>query len=130
MRFLFDVNALIALGIKKHQFHPNVSQWALAQRNAQFLTCSITEIGFVRVVAQAPIYGLNLDQAKSLLLGMKVNRKLVLEFISDTNDISSIPSWVIRPDQITDGHRLNLAMKHGAVLATFDQGIPGAYLIP
>lgn len=33
------------------------------------------------------------------------------------------------PADVTDGHLLNLATHHGAKLATFDTGIPGAELI-
>jgi hypothetical protein len=31
---------------------------------------------------------------------------------------------------VTDGHLLQLAADHGATLATLDEGIPGAFLIP
>jgi hypothetical protein len=44
--------------------------------------------------------------------------------------ISTLPSWVKSPAQTTDGHLLQLAKANGAVLATLDAGIPGAYLIP
>jgi hypothetical protein len=48
----------------------------------------------------------------------------------DRNDISSLPKWVKSPAQTTDGHLLQLAIANGAVLATLDEGIPGAFLIP
>jgi hypothetical protein len=53
-----------------------------------------------------------------------------LGHIADANDILALPGWVDRPGQVTDGHLLELAVSHGAVLATLDQGIPGAYLLP
>ena len=130
MRYLLDVNALIALGIKQHQFHSRVAQWALIQRDSVFLTSSITEIGFVRIVGQAPIYSVDVIQAKTLLTAMKINPTLPLEFIADENDISSLPSWVLRPAQTTDGHLTEVAKAHRAVLATLDERIPDAYLIP
>ena len=53
-----------------------------------------------------------------------------LGFISDGNDISALPAWVKSPAQITDGHLVQLTSANGAFLATPDEGIPGAYLIP
>jgi len=38
--------------------------------------------------------------------------------------------WVKTPKQITDGHLAQLAKANGAILATLDGRIPGAFLIP
>jgi hypothetical protein len=48
---------------------------------------------------------------------------------SDRNDISSLPAWVKIPKQITDVHLVQLARANDGVLATLDEGIPGAFLI-
>jgi predicted nucleic acid-binding protein len=130
MKFLLDVNALIAFGITQHQFHQRVVDWIQSQRGSIFLTSSVTEIGFVRVVGSVAQYGLGVSQARMLLLGMKTNAAQPLTFFSDTNDISALPAWVKSPAQITDGHLVQLALANGAVLATLDGGIPGAFLIP
>jgi predicted nucleic acid-binding protein len=130
MKYLLDVNALIAFGITQHQFHRRVVDWIRSERGSTFLTCSVTEIGFVRVVASVAMYGLSVTQARTLLLGMKANRAQSLTFFSDANDISALPAWVKSPAQTTDGHLLQLAKANGAVLATLDEGIPGAFLIP
>ena len=130
MRYLLDVNALIALGIFHHRFHDRVNVWITSQQDVQWLTCSITELGFARVIAQTPDYGFTVQQARTLLLGLKKNGKLQLTFLSDGNDISMLPAWVKTPKQTTDGHLLQLAKANGAVLATLDEGIPGALLIP
>jgi predicted nucleic acid-binding protein len=130
MRYLLDVNALIAFGITQHQFHQRVVDWIRSQRGSTFLTSSVTEIGFVRVVASVALFGLSVAQARALLLGMKANAAQPLTFLSDANDISALPAWVKSPTQITDGHLLQLASAAGAVLATLDEGISGAFLIP
>ena len=130
MRYLLDVNALVALGIFHHEFHDRVNAWITSQEGAHWLTCSITELGFVRVIAQTPDHGFTVHQARTLLLGLKMNRKLQLAFLPDGNDISSLPIWVKTPKQTTDGHLVQLAKANGAVLATLDEGIPGAFLIP
>ncbi len=130
MRYLLDVNALIAFGITQHQFHLRLVDWIRSKRGAVFLTCSVTEIGFVRVVASVAMYGLTVTQSRMLLLGMKSNSAQPLTFLSDANDISVLPVWIKSPAQVTDGHLLELASANGAVLATLDEGIPGAFLIP
>jgi uncharacterized protein len=130
MRYLLDVNALIAYGFRPHSFHDKVGAWIRSRKGDGFLTCSITELGFVRVLGNVRTYGMDVAQARSLLTELKAWRALPLEFIPDLNDISSLPKWVKNPAQTTDGHLLQLAIAHGAVLATLDDGIPGAFLIP
>jgi uncharacterized protein len=130
MRYLLDVNALVALGIFHHRFHDRVNSWIASQEGAHWLTCSITELGFARVIAQTPDYGFTVQQAQTLLLGLKRNSKLHLTFLADGIDISSLPAWVKTSKQTTDGHLLQLASANEAVLATLDAGIPGAFLIP
>lgn len=130
MRYLLDVNVLIAFGVTQHQFHQRVVDWIRSRRGSTFLTSPVTEIGFVRVVASVAMYGLNVSQARRLVLGMKANATQPLTFLPDGNDISALPKWVKSPAQTTDGHLLQLASANGAVLATLDEGIPGAFLIP
>ncbi|HEX3438030.1 MAG TPA: PIN domain-containing protein [Pseudacidobacterium sp.] len=130
MRYLLDVNALVALGLKNHEFHSRVAAWIHAEHFPPVATCSITELGFIRVLAQAPVYGLTVADARTLLLRLKRSRVLRFSFISDDQDVSSLPSWVSTAKQTTDGHLAQLARRNEAVLATLDGRIPGAYLIP
>ena len=130
MKYLLDVNVLVALGIFHHTFHDRVMAWAASLKGVTLMTCSITELGFVRVAAQAPNYGFTVQQAQTLLNSLKTKNKMPLTFLSDGIDVSLLPAWVKTPKQTTDGHLLQLASAHGAVLATLDERIPGAYLIP
>jgi predicted nucleic acid-binding protein len=130
MRYLLDVNALIAYGFRKHDFHDQVSAWVRSCKGDRFLTCSITELGFVRVLGNVHTYGLDVARARVLLMDLKAWKALPLEFIQDANDISFLPAWAMSSAQTTDGHLLQLAIANGAVLATLDKGIPGAFLIP
>ena len=130
MMYLLDVNALVALGFMQHEFHARVAHWIRSGRSVELASSSITELGFVRVLSQAPAYGLTVAQARSLLLRLKQARSYPLEFLSDEVDISNLPSWVKSPRQATDGHLSHLAKIHGALLATLDENIPGSYLVP
>ena len=130
MKYLLDVNALVALGFIHHEFHDRVAAWMRAAQFPPLATCSITELGFLRVLAQAPSYGFTIAHARTLLLRLKKASKLSLTFITDGHDISRLPAWVKTPKQTTDGHLVQLASSNGCVLATLDEKIRGAYLIP
>jgi predicted nucleic acid-binding protein len=130
MRHLLDVNTLIAYGFRRHDFHDQVGSWIRSRKGDRFLTCSITELGFVRVLGNVRTYGMDIVRARELLLDLKTRSALPLEFIPDANDLASLPAWVKTPTQVTDGHLVQLAKSNGAVLATLDKRIPGAFLIP
>jgi predicted nucleic acid-binding protein len=133
MKYLLEVNTLVALGFLEHEFHTRVAQWVrgLAKLGTRELaTCSITELGFVRVLAQAPQYGFTVSQACHLLQRLKATQKVSFEFIHDDQDISHLPSWVKTAKQTTDGHLAQLAAVNGALLATLDARIPHAFIIP
>ena len=125
MKFLLDVNALIALGYKQHVFHKRVSGWAAGKSLA---TCSIAELGFVRILAQLPEVDISVATSREMLVTMKRERRLTQ--ISDSQSAIALPLWVQTPRQITDGHLLFLAQSSKSTLATCDAGIPGAFLIP
>jgi uncharacterized protein len=133
MTYLLDVNALVALGFLQHEFHRRVAAWVrglISNGDATLATCSITELGFVRVLAQAPQYGLAVSQARVLLSQLKRATALKFAFIPDDQDVSRLPAWVRTAGQITDGHLAQLANSKGAVLATLDNRIPRQFLIP
>jgi uncharacterized protein len=133
MKYLLDVNSLVALGVLEHEFHERVTAWAEKASSAgssELATCSITELGFLRTLPQAPQYGFNLSQARDILKRLKSNGALKLTFIDDDQDASNLPAWVSTAKQTTDGHLIQLAASKGAMLATLDRGIPKAFLIP
>jgi uncharacterized protein len=133
MRYLLDVNTLLALIVFEHEFHARVATWVerlAASGVPELATCSFTELGFVRVLGQAQQYGSSVAQARELLLEVKNSARTRWIFIPDGRDISHLPRWVRVPKQITDGHLAELARANDAVFATLDRRIPGAFLIP
>jgi len=133
MKYLLDVNALIALGVLEHEFHVRVFQWVAgltSNGRPDLATCSITELGFVRVLAQAPQYGFTVRQACGLLQQLKVAGVVNFSFIPDGLVISHLPIWVKSAKQTTDGHLAQLASANAPILPTLASGIPRAYLIP
>jgi predicted nucleic acid-binding protein len=133
VRYLLDVNALLALGLESHQFHRRVALWLLRVRpqpNSELATCSITELGFVRVLSQVPSYGYRVNEAQSLLARVKARSIVGFSFMPDDQDLSDMPKWVKSHNQLTDGHLVQLADAQDSVFATLDKRIPGAFLIP
>jgi hypothetical protein len=61
---------------------------------------------------------------------LKAALPLPAPFFSDDLSAQELPSWVRVPRQTTEGHLAALAKAHGAMLATLDGKIPGAFLIP
>ena len=131
MRYLLDVNALVAFGHTEHQFHARIVGWAaktVYENIPEFVTSPITELGFVRIMSQA--YGATIVEAQSLLRGLIEFEGLDFKFIEDNLDASRLPAWVTGAKQTTDGHLLELAKANVCVLATLDARIPGAFVIP
>jgi predicted nucleic acid-binding protein len=131
-RYLLDVSALVALGFKEHEFFEQVVAWVqtLSPGSDEFATCAITELGFVRVLTQAPQYGFSVAEAKAALLRLKSSGDLGFVFVADDHDAARLPRWVKTPRQTTDGHLAQLAKANDAMFATLDRSIPGAFLIP
>ncbi len=129
MTYLLDVNALLALGFVYHVHHRRVEAWVRrARENSDdrvvLASCSITEIGFVRVASGGAALASSVGKAKEELLRLRCTKELV--FLHDRVSVEYLPEWVSKPAQVTDGHLLQLARFHGARLATLDTGIPGA----
>jgi predicted nucleic acid-binding protein len=133
MKYLLDVNALVALGFLEHQFHNRVTNWIndlISKGVPEVASCSITELGFIRVLAQAPQYNVSVEQARISLTRLKINKTLKFIFVVDDQEVSKLPAWVKTAKQTTDGHLVQVAKAHGAVLATLDRKIPTAVVIP
>ena len=130
MKYLLDVNALLALAHQDHADHEKASRWykEAAGTASAFLTCPINELGFLRVSMQAGL-SRNLDAAQDTLSGMKKSSRVPFDFVPDSVAIDKLPPYVRTPAQLTDGYLLQLAKANGAKLATLDAGIPGALRI-
>jgi predicted nucleic acid-binding protein len=121
MRYLLDVNALIALAHTGHVFHARARNWFLsvAATARGFHTCSITEIGFVRL---SVVTGLQPDiaTARQALGALKSSSRIRFELISDDIGVAQLPAFVKKIQAITDGHLFELARKNSMQLVTFD----------
>ena len=119
----------VALGFIHLEFHNRIAAWVQAQQFPPLATCSITELGFVRVLSQAPAYGLTVVQARSAFLRLKKSAVLPFTFIADTHDISHLPAWVKTPKTNHAWSFSRACERKWAVLATLHEEITGSYRI-
>lgn len=110
MRYLLDVNTLIALGQVAHAHHQRAQIWqsGLAAGVDVLGTCAITELGFVRVSVQS---GLQTDifTARAALERLQATGPVAYELWPDTLGADRLPAYVRKPAELTDGHLLELA---------------------
>lgn len=130
MRYLFDVNTLIALGHTGHALHAKAKSWytSVSASARGFHTCSITELGFVRVSVQTGLQP-DVEAAKQALDHLKASSAVRFELIADDHGVAQLPAFVKAPQAITDGHLFELARKNAMQLVTLDKSIPKAMYI-
>lgn len=130
MNCLLDVNALVALAHQGHTDHSRLIRWfaSLVSSGSKLATCSITEIGFVRVSIQAG-FERDAPAATETLRGLKESSRIPFELIADSLGAARLPPYVSGAKQIADAHLLELAAEFSMRLATLDKGIPGAFLV-
>lgn len=132
MIYLLDVDALVGLVVIEHVHHSRVTGWmAGLKRQQDFLaTCPITEIGLVRILSLPVGANFEIPEAQSALARLKASSVIPFKFMVDELGADQLPKWVKTSKQTTDGHLFEVAKANRSILATFDQKIPGAFLIP
>ena len=132
MKYLLDVNVLVAWGWADHADHDRVARWIGKARNQGgdgLMTSAIPQLGFVRVSVQRTGGQVTPGAAGEVLRDMLRSLDAVHEFVPDDQETSQWPAWCKAASRTTDAHLLALAKAHGAELATLDRGIPGAFVI-
>jgi hypothetical protein len=122
VKFLLDVNALMAWSHPTAHGHAQFHTWAKAQGFEQLATCALSELGFLRVTMQR--YQMPLADAKRALDDI---RSKAGGFVDGPPP--NLPAWANTATKTSDGYLAQVAAAAGLRLATFDTGIPGAVLI-
>ncbi len=133
MKYLLDVNVLVAWGWKDHVDHERTTRWIAAckkKRGTELLTSPIPEIGFVRVSVQRSLGQVTVSEAADVLSGMLQSLETRHGFLADDVSGSRWPEWCRGASRTTDAHLAMLAREHGCELATLDTEIVGAFLLP
>ena len=127
IRFLLDVNVLIALIDPAHIQHDRAHAWFAKSGKKAWATCPLTENGVIRIVGHSrypnsPRTPAAVAELMSVFLGLPGH-----EFWAD--DLTLFDSRRVRGErlldsaQVTDTYLLALASAHGGQLATFDRNL-------
>jgi predicted nucleic acid-binding protein len=132
VRYLLDVNVLLAMRYEAHAHHDRVSSWLREKRfihsnSLRLATSPITELGFVRIASGPAGFANDVGEAQADLERLVGQQGLA--FVEDRLRAYPLPQWVQKFTQTTDGHLLQVAVSHGLTLATLDRGIRGAEVI-
>jgi predicted nucleic acid-binding protein len=133
VKYLLDVNVLVAWGWKEHSDHERVAKWLAYERrqpDTEFLTSPIPELGFVRVSVQRAAGTIAVKEACSALEGMLATLGQTHSFIPDDQRGSGLPVWCKVAARTTEAHLLALASANDAKLVTLDTAIPAAFVVP
>jgi toxin-antitoxin system PIN domain toxin len=115
VRYLLDVNFLLACVWRSHAQHSQASAWL--DRQAGFVTCPLAQLGFLRV-SLSPGYRAAPADALAAL-GDLTSRK-GSRFVTDDLGVDRIPVVSSHAD-VTDAYLVAVAKAHGLKLATLDK---------
>jgi toxin-antitoxin system PIN domain toxin len=126
---LLDSNLLIALATPEHTLNARAAAWF--RLGHRFATCPITQGALIRFFLRSGT-GPTAESAKLLLASISALPRH--EFWPDDVSYLEMPTrGILGHRQVTDAYLVLLARKHGASLATMDEGLaaihPGTTLI-
>jgi toxin-antitoxin system PIN domain toxin len=124
---LLDINILTALLWPAHEHHEAAHRWFGARADARWATCSLTQLGFVRIVSNPAFSRDALSPVEALaLLGENLIHR-GHEFWADSlqvpTAVKAMEAGLQGYKQLTDAYLLALAHRRKGVLATFDRGL-------
>ena len=124
---LLDLNILTALLWPAHEHHDAAHQWFSGRARARWATCSLTQLGFVRLVSN-PAFSrdaLSPPRAVALLAENLVHpaHEFWTESLQVPGAIKDMESALQGYRQVTDAYLLALASRRKGVFATFDRGV-------
>ncbi len=124
---LLDVNLLVALAWPNHVHHRAAHRWFSGRTGHPWATCSIVELGFVRVSSNARAVPAAVSPQDAMALLRRITALPGHRFWPDDVRVAESAhvarARLVGPQQVTDAHLAGLAIRHGGCLATFDRGV-------
>jgi len=125
VKYLADVNVLIALLEEDHVHHKLVAKWFEASNKDEFGVCVLTEAGFLRVTTNPKAGSRSMEGALEALASL--DHHAGYRFWPMTEGWAALVEPFLERvhghQQITDACLLGLAVREGGVLVTLDKGI-------
>jgi uncharacterized protein len=142
MRYLLDVNVLIALIDSAHVQHEAAHRWFAEYGQHAWATCPLTENGLLRIVGNLRYPNSPGTPAAVVPLMAGLRALPGHEFWADSISLLDTDKFdlerLLSSNQVTDSYLLALALANGGQLATFDfrlvtaavrDGVSGLHLI-
>jgi toxin-antitoxin system PIN domain toxin len=123
MKYLLDVNVLLALTWPNHEFHQAAHQWWRASRKI-WATCAITEMAFIRLSSNPAFTSAAVTPYEAATLLEQLVSLGRHEYWDELPRVNRDQFRKIAGHkQITDFYLAHLSSSHRAKLATFDRAI-------
>ena len=113
MKYLLDVNVLLAAIWSNHSLHSETFAWL---NGKSIVLCPLAELGFLRISTNRKVIGAPMADARNLLEKFAAERKA--ERITD--DLPALDSKAGVSEEVTDHYLADLSAKHGLKFATLD----------
>ena len=125
MSYLLDVNVLLALAWPNHVHHGAARTWFASSHTDGWLTCGVTESGFIRVSSNVRVTPDARTPAEAALLLHRLCSLAGHEFVADTVSLADsfelLGEMAHSSSAVTDAHLILLAASVGSTFATFDR---------
>jgi len=126
VRYLLDVNVLVALTVTENLLHKPAQAWFRSEPDRLWATCALTQGGFLRVASRyvpAPAHAID-EVLGRLEFACRSDFHEYWPVDIDMRDLGALQrSRLIGHNQVTDMQLLMLARRHKGQLATFDSGL-------
>ena len=116
MKYLLDVNVLLAAIWSNHSHHAKAFAWL---EGKSLVVCPLSELGFLRISTNKKAINAPMEEARDLLTRFLEER--TVEWIAD--DLRPLESHPKTSEEVTDHYFADLAAKHGIKFATLDQNL-------
>lgn len=126
--WLPDVNVLVALVLSTHVHH-RAAHAALRRHAGAWMTTPLTEAALVRLLLNPRVTGTTFGAADVMAVLSGLRQDPRWRWLPDSSTLGDpvVDVTVLTGhQQVTDLHLVNLAATSGALLVTFDAGIPAS----
>lgn len=125
LKFLLDVDALVALADEDHVHHSRILRWFRTSGRKNWGICAFTEAGLLRISTRPGAGGRSIRDATELLTRLTALPGFRYWPITAPWPALAAPlsARLYGHQQITDAYLLGLAVNEDGVLVTFDRAM-------
>jgi len=129
---LLDINTLLALAWPNHLHHRSAHEWFARESKRGWGTCSVTQLGFVRISSH-PAFEHHVSAQEAFQKLKEIAAVPGHIFWPEPADgyasesLSQVVPKILTHSMVTDGFLAGVAKFNGGKLATFDKALARAF---